>query len=511
MAGRNISNYAMKFAGTRKLFVTPTAPVSDGILEFGSRWSLAAPPLTAETWPVEVPIEPFYPETSPKLDGWRPLVVAWAGEGRPEDYRQHQVRGRLALIAPSEKDNDVAVLSRNAAAAGAAMLMVITPDGTLGSADINPLPIVTMGVSATQGTRLAEVAKRRWLLMSLRGIPNSPYLYDVMHVERGQVPGKVVHRVTDRNSATVTTGYHELGGDNRLKEQRFGWRPWQQTAVNQYQRVVTATPRTREEIVSADDTTWQHRVNYFFSWESMNPLMGGMIQAPRRYHPGERVRDDWYAPVIRPAIPRGVPGFESVRDGDMLRIRIPTLSDGPGEHYGFLDEGEPESATAKLYRNGQLVTEAPDAWRDFPASADPATYRLDLRVQRSNPDWTFSTRTDTSWTFRSERNTATLPLLQVDYRVPTDLSNQHRAGRKATIELSVRNQKGPVPARPKAWVSYDDGATWREVSVNQRGQTVIDHPRLERTNGFVALRVRATDHAGNSVDQTVLRAYGLTR
>jgi subtilisin family serine protease len=511
MAGRNISNYVMKFAGTRKLFVTPTPQVSDGILEFGSRWSYAAPLLTAQTWPVEVPIEPWYPETSPKLDGWRPLVVAWAGEGKPQDYRQHQVRGRLALVAPSVDDNDVAVLAANAAAAGAAMLMVITPDGTLGSPSPDRLPIVTVGVTAAQGARLAEAAKRRWLLMSLHGIPNSPYLYDIMHVERGRVPSKVVHRVTDRNSATVTTGYHELGGDNQLKEQRFGWRPWQQTAINQYQRVVTGTPRTREEIVSADDTTWQHRVNYFYSWDNMNPLMGGMTQAPRRYRAGERVRDDWFEPVIRPAIPRGVPGLVSTRDGDTLRLRIPEFTDGSGEHYGFLDDGEPESAAAALYRNGQLVGQAPYAWWDVPVSADPSTYRLDLRVERSNPEWRFSTRADTSWTFRSQRGAATLPLLQVDYRTEANLSNVLPAGRKSSIEFSVRNQQGPISARPKAWVSYDDGATWREVGVNHRGQAVIDHPRLDRTNGFVALRVRASDNAGNSVEQTVLRAYGLTR
>lgn len=508
VAGRNISNYVMKFAGTRKLLVTPTPRVTDGVLEFGSRWSLAAPPLSARTLPIELPVEPTYLDMSPKLDGWRLLRVTWAGEGRPQDYRHHQVRGRIALIAPAAKDYDPSVLSANAAAAGAAMLMVITPDGVLAAQESDELPIVTMGVSAEQGARLADFAKRCWLVMSVLGVPNSPYLYDVMHVERGRVPSRVVHRVSDRNSATVMTGYHEMGGDNQLKEQRFGWRPWQQTAINQYQRVLTS-PMVRQELVSADDTFWQHRVQYFFSWESMNPLTGGLTQAPQRYRPGERVRDDWYAPVIRPAIPRGVPGLESTRAGDMLRIRIPEFSDGPGEHYGFSDEDDVTSA--KLYRDGQLVTEAPDAWRDFPASATPATYRLDLSVRRATEEWRFSTRTDTSWTFRSQRETATLPLLQVDYRTPAELNNVVTANRRATIELSARNQKGPVSARLRAWVSYDDGGTWREVDVNHRGQAVIDHPRLDRTNGFVALRVRATDAAGNSVDQTVLRAYGLSR
>jgi hypothetical protein len=56
-------------------------------------------------------------------------------------------------------------------------------------------------------------------------------------------------------------------------------------------------------------------------------------------------------------------------------------------------------------------------------------------------------------------------------------------------------------------VSHDDGATWRRVPFTghgQEGQATVRHPAGP---GFVSLRGRATDAAGNTVTVTVIRAY----
>jgi hypothetical protein len=53
----------------------------------------------------------------------------------------------------------------------------------------------------------------------------------------------------------------------------------------------------------------------------------------------------------------------------------------------------------------------------------------------------------------------------------------------------------------RAFASFDDGATWTPVS------GVI--PPGGKAGGFVSLRVTARDSDGNTVDQTVLRAYRL--
>nr|WP_042180747.1 S8 family serine peptidase [Kibdelosporangium sp. MJ126-NF4]CEL14559.1 probable secreted peptidase [Kibdelosporangium sp. MJ126-NF4]CTQ88924.1 probable secreted peptidase [Kibdelosporangium sp. MJ126-NF4] len=508
---RNLTNYAMKFDGTRKLFVSPTEKVRTGSFEFGSRWSLVAPELAATPLAPNTKLEPDYAGGSPKINGYRLWQTVTVGAGQPGDYRGKDVRGKIALVAPKPEQYDEEVLAQNAAKAGAAMVLVTSPEGWLSRARAGELPIPTATVTHAEGTRLAESNKLFPVFIFLHGVPESPYLYDVMHVEQGQVPNRIAYRASERNSALVRTAYHESGGDDRLKEQRFGWRPWQKTAINQYQRTVR-TPWARDEWVTAGDTTWQHRVKHHISWESMNPLSGGMIDAPRRYRAGEQVDDEWYSPVTRPAIPKGVPGLESTRDGDMLKIRIPEFSDGANTHYAFTNDdmmGEPDKQSARLFKDGKLLTSAPDAWRDFPVTADPANYRLEMTVERRDADWQFATRTDTAWTFKSQQGKGLLPLLQVDYSVPADLANKLPADRRVTIGLHARHQTGPTAAKFKAWVSYDDGKTWREVEVDRQGRAVVDHPRLDQTNGFVALRVQGADAAGNSVEQTVLRAYGL--
>ena len=62
--------------------------------------------------------------------------------------------------------------------------------------------------------------------------------------------------------------------------------------------------------------------------------------------------------------------------------------------------------------------------------------------------------------------------------------------------------------------SYDDGKTWtrpRAAASHGGGNfsATINQPPLSATSGFVSLRVAARDQAGNSVTQTIIRAYGL--
>ncbi len=56
-------------------------------------------------------------------------------------------------------------------------------------------------------------------------------------------------------------------------------------------------------------------------------------------------------------------------------------------------------------------------------------------------------------------------------------------------------------------VSYDDGANWtraRTGCAGSHGVAMIRHPDA---GGFVSLRITARDTDGNTVTQTVTRAY----
>ncbi|MFJ9787376.1 S8 family serine peptidase [Amycolatopsis sp. NPDC101161] len=520
---RKIANYAMQFDYTRELRVTPTPKVTTGAFEFGSRWSRIAPPLTVNVLGGRDPLTNRYLAGSPKLDGWRLLQAVSAGRGKPADFEN--ARGKAAIVDPDPADYNRDEVSRAAAEAGAAIVFIVVPDGwgTASVPSISAAPfltIPTVQLDRDEGLALLAKIKRLPTFLSLQGIAVSPYLYDVVQTEHDRIPEKIVHQVTAANTATVTTHYRQTGSGGEAKEQRFAWKPWQDFAVNEYQRYVT-TPSTRVEYVSSGDVLWQHRVKHGLIWDEMSPLQGGMTAAPRTYTGKENITEDWFAPVVRPAIPRGVPGLESTREGDKLQIRIPEFVDSQAGHYGFNegdDQAGPAVTSAKLFRDGKLVSEQPYAYGTFPAGADPATYRLEESVRRDSPEWLFGTSTQTSWTFRSARAAAPalLPLLQLDYAVDADAGNRLPAGRRARIGLTARFQDGmaaPDVRSMKAWASYDDGKTWRTVDVKRAGkayEATIDHPALGATNSYVALRVQATDNAGNAVDQTVLRAYGLS-
>lgn len=301
---------------------------------------------------------------------------------------------------------------------------------------------------------------------------------------------------------------------------RNGWRPYADFSSANIEHL--KLPLRRTEWVSANDTSWQQTVRASY------PFDGSFLEQPHaRYEPGQRAQRTWLRQVTRPAVPSGIHekewadvGVPAYREGDNLRTYIPAFVDNAGNHLGFAREPG-DTTRARLYRDGQLVAEEADAIGEFPARAEPSSYRLVLDVTRSAPWWTLSTRTHTEWTFRSERpadgERALLPLVQVDYDIDLDMLNRARGTRAFNVDLYAGHQPGvggPDIAGMKAWVSYDDGDSWRPVR-NLRNQqdghyrALVKHPRVGGSGGHVSLRVRVRDETGNVLEQTVIRAYGL--
>jgi hypothetical protein len=52
----------------------------------------------------------------------------------------------------------------------------------------------------------------------------------------------------------------------------------------------------------------------------------------------------------------------------------------------------------------------------------------------------------------------------------------------------------------RLWASYNDGGTWAPAT--------LDHP-ANPVRQNVSLRIQATDAGGSSINQTIIRAYGL--
>ncbi|WP_328498430.1 S8 family serine peptidase [Streptomyces sp. NBC_00414] len=542
--GHSLLQGTMYFDVGKRLYVSPTAKVTDGTFEFASRWQFVAP-LLDMTVPGDKggtdSVDAYYMPSSPLFEekgtdgkgtggkGTRLPAVAVGDAAAPVFAR---ARGKLAVLTNEQNVNE-RELAEQAAAAGVRGIVLVHfsdiawtrwhPEG-----DRWAVPTVRIGAKA--GAALLKRIGKGHVTVRFTGTARSPYLYDIMQVSSQRVPDKVVHTVSERNSAVVKARYADNGGARWASEQRFARRPYQDTAWLQYTRYVP-TGFDRTEYVSSGDTQWKHYVHHETTFDVDTPLVVGMADAPRTYRAGERTSDTWQGAVVRPSIPRGTT-TPSVRTGDVLSLRIPEFTDSQAGHRSRLLEGgggigtsggaeaaQGDSAAAVLYRNGRKAGEADGGFADFEVPSGAADYRLDLATSRVSPEWAYGTGTETSWSFRSGSTggteTATaLPLLQLDYDVPVDAYNAVRSGRTHTVGLSVRAQDAlaaPRGVSVQVEASYDDGRNWSRAEVKSRGhnlfEAAVKKPPRVRGDAYVTLRVTARDAAGNSVRQTVQRAY----
>jgi subtilisin family serine protease len=145
----------------------------------------------------------------------------------------------------------------------------------------------------------------------------------------------------------------------------------------------------------------------------------------------------------------------------------------------------------------------------FKLPPQPGTYRLTYSAKST---LTVSTKTDTTWTFRSAAPAGSaqvrVPLLVVRYDLPLNLDN-HPDGRTAI--LTVGRVAGPPKAKVlglRLWTSVNGGKTWQAATVKALGggRFAGTMPAVAAGVG-VSLRVTATDAGGSKVTQTIIDAY----
>lgn len=528
-------NYALGGAEAVDLYVTPTRKVTEGEFEFNTRWEMTAPQITAEVRGADIDLTPYYIHRSIPFDarGER-LTAVDVGTREQLDLRPGTVRGKLAVIRDEASEN-VFELAEMAAKSGAKGVMFVLPDWRTAWTRWMPtdlrstIPVFQVG-GAAGGEELLQYMKKHKAVIDIGGTVESPYLYDIRAVWPHQIPQDPTHTVSDRNTAQVKSAYTDTGALDWTGEQRFSWRPHSEYSWETSRWVPTGTTRT--EYVSSGDTEWMHYVSFMTAELTNVPMTSGLHGAPRTFAAGEKAEEEWYRAVVRPSIPRGW-GRPAVRDGDILSLAIPEYTDAVAGHWGrgyvplewartpgTMDAPSypgGDTVAAALYRDGEKVGEGAGAWADFHVPAGKADYRLDLTTERKTEYWQTGTRTATSWTFRSDTaaEKTLLPLLQVDYGVPADLWNTVGGGKRHEIDLTVRHQDGlaaPTGVTLRVEASFDGGTTWQgRVGVKDRGHNrftaTIERPGDRGQGAYVTLRVTASDKAGDTVRQTVERAY----
>lgn len=287
----------------------------------------------------------------------------------------------------------------------------------------------------------------------------------------------------------------------------------------------------------------------------------------RQISPGQTITETWNkAPLTwtsgsdtvgQATVPDDLPRTEAyitaARQDDNGVLNLQVGDSDPAHGFNWDDvqdtatiEGPYGPADIAVYRNGALITTPGQEARqlilaqlpvglDVPLLSQPATYQIDLDGTAASCDGAAMT---TDWTFHSSasdpsaslpatqacpidpsRGCSFLPLLFLNYDLPQlNYDGQATAGQPFTVTFTAAHQQhesAPSGVSATVSVSFDDGKTWTTpVNASSQGNNqftaTIQQPALSATSGFVSLRIHAQDGAGNSVDQTIIRAYGLT-
>jgi subtilisin family serine protease len=226
------------------------------------------------------------------------------------------------------------------------------------------------------------------------------------------------------------------------------------------------------------------------------------------YRAGSRRTVQWNGAVFAPVLPgNDSPGL--TRTGDTLNVPALKIVDNAGR-----EVASPSTAHLTVYRNGAKLHEADDRSGVFTLPAKSADYRVEVSIDRAAPS-AFSTRSVVAWTFRSGHVNGTAPqriaASTVRFTPALDATNSAPAGRAFTIPVTIQSNgsqsNGSRPSRLSVEASYDDGASWRPATLRRTGTGWTAEVRHPGGTGFVSLRAAATDPAGNTVTQTLTRAY----
>jgi subtilisin family serine protease len=491
-----------------RVSVIPSDPVRHGKFEFATGWRLTAPELRMTAGKTAVDATPAF--GSPRLTGKHRLPVVDAGAGRPGDFAK--ARGALALVAASDELSALEQAT-NAAKAGARGLLIADEGlaGFFGTAWGAPIPVI----SVPDPTAIQELIKRNGRL-DVDGAGHSPYVYNLMLPVRQAIPATARYDIKRGDLATVTNTFYGVAPGRPTWESHSGWRP---DSLNNIAGTSDITePLTRREYISPGDTQWQQTVQVPATVAEAPVMYSGR----RFYKRGDRLDQTWWRGPLTPTTGSENQTVIAGRDGDLIMLGIDDYQDAEPYHWGqpYLLVGPDATTTARIFRDGKLISESHHAWGDYEVGPEPSTYRVEHTVDRTAPWWSTSTKTATTWTFRSARpkspGTHTLPIIDLDWSLPLGLQNN---AQELTV-LPVTVRAGHIPgatARPvgriDAWVSYDDGRQWYRLGLWREGNSyrgvILNLPK-HLTSGHVSLRATVADGDGNRIDQTLIRAYSLT-
>jgi hypothetical protein len=356
-----------------------------------------------------------------------------------------------------------------------------------------------------------------WAVPDAHGdVSRSPVTYNLAWFTYGAVPTGFTRHVVDGELAEVHATYRAQADRKRGTKVWIAQEPV--AGVGGGFGFGFRLPLSRTEFHNVDGLRWSGELQQWSVVDKQVHTETVLTGGPVDHRPGATASEEWNTAVFGPAFPAG--GDVATRSGDVIALTLPLYSDAGLDRAGV---SEVDSGRTVLYREGLKVGEtAQPGLGQFEVPAEQSAYRLEVESGRSGVS-EFSTRISCVWTFTSARpatgpgpkpkgkDGTGLPLMAVRFAPPDlDRENATTAG-TVRVPVTVQRPYNAPPADLTALtvaVSFDDGRTWQPVPVTadrpDGGTVTITHPRGAR---YVSLRAAATDSAGGTVTQTVLRAY----
>lgn len=329
-----------------------------------------------------------------------------------------------------------------------------------------------------------------------RSFRNSPYTYDLAYVRQGDMFTGLARKLSPKNLATVKATYRS-----------------QSTTATAVRFHRAASPGGAGPIGSSTSFDLPfHATEYYNTdggivWTATFVEGDNLTTQESTFQAGRTYTQTWNAAPFGPTVGRApalAPLAYAGRDGDTISIASPPLF---GDATGRPASRDDLPVHLRLSRNGTEIATADSPYADFPVPPGKATYRLEATVTRGAPD-TLSTSVSVAWTFTSAHTVKPerLPLTTARPMPTLDDTNTARAGTTMTLPVALDRLAGSTAAPGRVLgvsASFDDGRTWTALPVH-RGVALVKHPRRP---GFVSLRLTAADSAGNTVTETIERAY----
>lgn len=447
---------------------------------------------------------------SPTPSGSQRLATVHGGQGTPEDLAGVDAKDKLVVLElPGELSYDEVYARIRAVedAGGKAVAVGVLEEAVaVNRVDEDfPAALPTLRLYDEPGRRYADLVKAGGVTTSVTARSSSAYRYELAYPSPGQLPANLTTVAKTADLASVRMAYH--GG------------------TEQEPPITTASV---EGLGGEISTQWglpgvphAERVEHFTPGKWRIGVGGWWAAAGTGYEraaleAGKSYRMQWNAAVAAPGF-AGTTANElgenhpwAWRVGDLLDITVPFFADAAGHARAAQPFGYDKGSTA-LYRDGVVVGTQDQPGRGvFVVPRDESTYRLTADVSREGqPWWPLSTKVSGSWTFHSgfrQGPGGALPLLSVGFAPAVDLHNVAPGGRFSFPVTVNRQDKAPDTTSLELEVSFDDGATWTPVPVSRDGArwtATVTNP----AGAFASLRAKAADADGNTVDQTVIRAY----